>query len=96
MIRGSDGLDYEDLTARLLGEPIKNRRNEILRSAYSAAFKAAYSETWDHYKAEGRDELTCDRAAYAQACITAAAADAAGSRDDQLDAYAYVHTHAYL
>ena len=90
MIRGSDGLDYEDLAARLLGEPAKNRRNGILGSTHSAAFKAAYSEAWDHYKAEGCGELTCDRAAYAQACITAA--DAAGSRDDQLGArphYAY-------
>ena len=73
MIRGSDGLDYEDLAARLLGEPAKNRRNEILRSAHSAAFKATYSEAWDHYKAEGHDDLTCDRAAYAQACISATA-----------------------
>ena len=69
MIRGSDGLDYEDLAARLLGEPAKNRRNEILRSTHSAAFKAAYSEAWDRYKAEGYDGFTCDRTAYAQACI---------------------------
>ena len=72
MIRGSDGLDYEDLAARLLGEPAKTSRNNILVSPHSAAFKAAYGETWDHYKAEGHDELTCDRAAYAQACISAA------------------------
>ena len=93
MIRGSDGLDYEDLAARLLGEPAKNRRNEILRSTHSAAFKAAYSEAWDRYKAEGYDELTCDRTAHAQACITAA--DAAGSRDDQLGACAYAYTHPH-
>ena len=72
MIRGSDGLDYEDLNARLIGEPAKTSRNRILVSTHSAAFKAAYSETWDHYKAEGHDELTCDRAAYTQACISAA------------------------
>ena len=70
MIRGSDGLDYEDLAARLLGEPVKNRRNEILCSTHSAAFKAAYSEAWDRYKAEGYDELTCGRTAYTQACIS--------------------------
>ena len=27
MIRGSDGLDYEDLTAKLLGEPAETFRN---------------------------------------------------------------------
>lgn len=94
MIRGSDGLDYEDLAARLLGEPAETGRNNILRpdSPHSVAFKAAYSEAWDHYKAEGYDELICGSAAYAQACITAA--DAAGSRDDQLGAYAYAYVHA--
>ena len=31
MIRGTDGLDYEDLTARLAGEPAKTRRNDNIR-----------------------------------------------------------------
>ena len=72
MIRGSDGLDYEDLAARLLSEPAKTGRNRILSSARSRAFKAAYSEAWGRYKAEGYDELTCDRTAHAQACIIVA------------------------
>ena len=86
MIRGSDGLDYEDLAARLLGEPAKNRRNEILGSTHSAAFKATYGETWDHYKAEGYDEFICGSAAYAQACISAA------HRDDFAAATAYAYS----
>lgn len=32
MIRGSDGLEYEDLTARLLGEPAKTLRNGNIRA----------------------------------------------------------------
>lgn len=32
MIRGSDGLDYEDLNARLLGEPAKTMRNVNIQS----------------------------------------------------------------
>ena len=93
MIRGSDGLDYEDLAACLLGEPARNRRNQILSSTHSCAFKAAYSEAWDRYKAEGYDELTCDRTAYAQACISVV-------RLDGDDAFGTVtidtHAHAYL
>lgn len=73
MIRGSDGLDYEDPAARLLGEPAETGRNNILRSTHSCAFKAAYSEKYDRCKAEGYDELACDRAAYAHACAAAAA-----------------------
>ena len=98
MIRGSDGLDYEDLAARLLGEPAKNRRNEILRSTHSAAFKAAYSEAWDRYKAEGYDELTCDRTAHAQACIIVAE-HARARRWDGLGTVTidtHAHPHAYL
>ena len=83
MIRGSDGLDYEDLAARLLGEPAKTGRNNILSSARSRAFKAAYSEAWDRYKAEGYDELTCGRTAHAQACIIVGNG-------------AHAHSHAYL
>ena len=73
MIRGSDGLDYEDLAARLLGEPAKNRRNEILGpdSPYSQAFKGAFRETFDRHEAQGCSTPECHRAAFAQACISA-------------------------
>ena len=33
MIRGSDGLDYEDLSARLLGEPNNTPRNRAITTA---------------------------------------------------------------
>ena len=73
MIRGSDGLDYEDLAARLLGEPAKTSRNNILRpdSPYSQAFKDAFRETFDRHEAQGCSTLECHRAAFAQACISA-------------------------
>ena len=87
MIRGSDGLDYEDPAARLLGEPAKTGRNNILSSTHSAAFKAAYSEAWDRCKTEGCPPLECYRSAYAHACT------AAGSTnkflDDRTDALLY-------
>lgn len=85
MIRGSDGLDYEDLAARLLGEPAKTSRNDILRpdSLHSRLFKEAFRETYDHYEEQGRPPLECYRSAYAQACI------GAGSTD-RLDAHAYL------
>lgn len=31
MIRGSDGLDYEDLTQRLLGNPLPTHRNQQIQ-----------------------------------------------------------------
>ena len=73
MIRGSDGLDYEDLAARLLGEPAKTGRNNILRpdSPHSRLFKEAFRETYDHYEEQGYPPLECHRAAFAQACISA-------------------------
>lgn len=83
MIRGSDGLDYEDLAARLLGEPAETGRNNILRSTHSCAFKEAFRETYDHYEGQGHPPLECYRSAYAQACI------GAGSTD-RLDAHAYL------
>ena len=98
MIRGSDGLDYEDLAARLLGEPAKTSRNDILRpdSPYSRLFKAAYSEAWDRHEAQGCSTLECHRGAYAQACISAsnAAANAAAGWND----FGVIATrpHAYL
>ena len=87
MIRGSDGLDYEDLAARLLGEPAKTSRNDILSSTRSRPFKEAFRETYDHYEEQGYPPLECYRSADAQACITA-------DSTDKLDAY--THAHAYL
>jgi hypothetical protein len=98
MIRGSDGLDYEDLAARLLGEPAKTGRNDILRpdSPHSRLFKEAFRETYDHYEEQGYPPLECYRSAYAQACISAsnaAAYAAAGWNDFGVIA---THPHAYL
>ena len=88
MIRGSDGLDYEDLAARLLGEPAKNRRNEILGpdSPHSRPFKEAFRETYDHYEEQGYPPLECHRAAFTQACISAT------HRDDFAAATAYAYS----
>ena len=93
MIRGSDGLDYEDLAARLLGEPAKTGRNNILSSTHSAAFKAAYGEAWDRRKAEGCPPLECYRSAYAQACISVIGLD--GDDTVTIDTHAHAHAHAY-
>lgn len=69
MIRGSDGLDYEDLNARLLGEPADTGRNRALGpdSHYDEAFKADYRETYDHYEAEGYPAEECHASAWSQA-----------------------------
>lgn len=67
MIRGSDGLDYEDLAARLLGEPAKTSRNNVLTAPYSQAFKDAFRETFDRHEAQGCSTLECHRAAFAHA-----------------------------
>lgn len=69
MIRGSDGLDYEDLNARLLGEPADTGRNRILgpNSRYDEAFKADYREAYDHYEAGGYFPWECHNCATAQA-----------------------------
>ena len=93
MIRGSDGLDYEDLAARLLGEPAKNRRNEILGpdSPYSRLFKEAFRETYDRCEGQGYPPPECHRSAYAQACAAAGNA-AAGWNDFGVIA---THPHAH-
>lgn len=67
MIRGSDGLDYEDLAARLVGEPAKTGRNRILSGSSDREFKADYIETYGHYEASGYDPEVCHRSAFAQA-----------------------------
>lgn len=85
MIRGSDGLDYEDLAARLLGEPAKTSRNNILSSTHSCAFKEAFRGTYDRREEQGCSTLECHRAAFARACISAGAGAGNGA-----------HPHAYL
>lgn len=82
MIRGSDGLDYEDLAARLLGEPAKTGRNDILRpnSPRSRLFKEAFRETYDHYEEQGYPPLECHRAAFAHACTTAGSTNEFGTQ----------------
>lgn len=84
MIRGSDGLDYEDLAARLVGEPAKTRRNDILGGSSDREFKADYTETYDHYEASGYDPEVCHRSAFAQASYLESVR--AQVHDDRLDA----------
>lgn len=76
MIRGSDGLDYEDLGARLIGELAKTSRNRILGpgSRHDEAFKADYRETYDHYEAEGYPPEVCHRSGFARASLLESAA----------------------
>jgi hypothetical protein len=54
MIRASDGLDYEDLTQRLLGEPAKTVRNahvqRLREDGRSKAFTKAWIEAYDGFK----------------------------------------------
>lgn len=94
MIRGSDGLDYEDLAARLLGEPAETARNQILSSTHSRLFKEAFRETYDHYEEQGYPPIECHRSAYAQARISAAE-HARARRWDDLGTIAVAH-HAFL
>lgn len=88
MIRGSDGLDYEDLAARLVGEPAKTRRNRILGGPSDREFKADYIETYDHYEASGYDPGVCHRSALAQASYLerVRARRLVAEHDDRLDA----------
>ena len=68
MIRGSDGLDYEDLAARLLGEPAKTSRNQILSSTHSRLFKEAFREAYDRCEERGYPPIECHRSAFDRAC----------------------------
>ena len=87
MIRGSDGLDYEDLAARLVGEPAKTSRNNILVGSFSDEFKAAYRETYDYHEERGYTPLDCHRAGFARACISVDIQPfGAQAHDDRLDA----------
>lgn len=60
MIRGSDGLDYEDLTEKLLGNPAKTRRNDWLvyhrQQGRSEAFLKVWNEGWEAGEDFGRGE----------------------------------------
>ena len=59
LIRGSDGLDYENLTARLLGEPAETHRNGFLLSPLWGQDKEArewYLEAYNGYRARGYDD----------------------------------------
>lgn len=95
MIRGSDGLDYEDLAARLLGEPAETGRNNILRpdSFYSQAFKDAFRKTFDRHEAQGHPPLECYRSAFAHACTAAGRTNKFGGRNDF--GTVTIDTHAY-
>lgn len=68
MIRGSDGLDYEDLGARLLGEPARTDRNHVLSAAdISEAYKTVYREAYDRYERKGCPPEECHHTATAEA-----------------------------
>lgn len=92
MIRGTDGLDYEDLTARLLDQPAKTVRNDRIRALragpkpHSPVFVRAYLEIYDAYLPGGiearrypnlADETKAHRAAFQHACIESSAHDGA-------------------
>ena len=42
----SDGLEYKDITARLLGNPLENRRNYELRRLQEAGYCAEEVRAW--------------------------------------------------
>lgn len=54
-IRGSDGLDYENLTERLLGKPAKTVRNahiaRLRAQSRSKAYVRAWLKVWDEGQA---------------------------------------------
>jgi len=58
MIRGSDGLDYEDLTQKLLSNPAKTQRNDWLiyhrQQGRSQAFLEAWDEGWESGEKSGQ------------------------------------------
>ena len=70
MIRGSDGYDYEDLTQRLLGQPLKNSRNDRIRALRQGAVKEdvvrlyaqAYDEAAQWPTADGQPFGNCHQA----------------------------------
>lgn len=81
MIRATDGLDYEDITARLVGEPAETFRNKFLLGRAGSKDKDIrgwYLESYDAWQARGYGDHECDRAAVAQV-------------DRNLDAQRYEH-----
>ena len=96
MIRGSDGLDYEDLAARLLGEPAETARNNILRSTHNRLFKEAFRETYDRCEEQGYPPIECHRAAFAHACTTTGSTSKFGGRNDFGVIDTHPRPHAYL
>ena len=53
MIRGSDGLDYENLTEKLLSNPAKTRRNGALQELRHQGIPKDEQKLWtDTYDAE--------------------------------------------
>lgn len=46
MIRGSDGLDYEDLTQRLLGNPASTKRNIWIERLQAQGRSKAFIKAW--------------------------------------------------
>ena len=53
MIRGSDGLDYENLTEKLLGNPAKTYRNAALQELRRQGTPKDEQKLWlDAYEAE--------------------------------------------
>jgi hypothetical protein len=78
MIRGTDGLDYEDLTARLLDQPAQTRRNSRLQRLKAAnhtqEFLREYLRIYDSWvvgeKTDPGTEHRGHRAAFQHACIT--------------------------
>lgn len=72
MIRGSDGLDYEDLTQRLLGNPLPTHRNNQIRSLEDRGKVRVFIEAYDRFhsalvKAEAEAEIDAEHKRSAQA-----------------------------
>ena len=72
MIRGSDGLDYENLTEKLLGNPAKTYRNSALQALRARrrpqdeihVFIRAYDEAFDRSQVQDQSAewAACSRA----------------------------------
>lgn len=67
MIRGSDGLDYENLTEKLLSNPAKTRRNGALQELRHQGIPKDEQKLWiDTYDAEfARLAALCEPGAFA-------------------------------
>ena len=67
MIRGSDGLDYENLTEKLLSNPAKTHRNAALKELRRQGTSKGEQKIWiDAYEAEyARLAALCEPSAFA-------------------------------